>query len=204
LLCGAGKRMAGDHPRNTYRSDAVEPALRGENALGQALHVSGGSRKKTLSDAWRGAGVGRSTRQQKRAEVWAVYARRHRGTPATARAATTITHVDSKDRVIGRTTGVPRWSAQALTDLSNAHRCRRHFPQRRCHRTEHAVEPLGEPAVSGLRCAGPAPQQARLAAARNSHGLASCSRAMLRTLRYSSLARISRPSGSAAPRRRSR
>jgi len=46
-----------------YRPDAVEPTLRGQNALGQALHVSSGQREKTLPDAWRSAGIGRSPRQ---------------------------------------------------------------------------------------------------------------------------------------------
>src|SRR5262249_24868133 len=94
-------------------------ALRGQNPFGQALYVSGGSRQKTLSDAWRCVGVGRSTRQQKRAEVRVLYARSHRGTPATAHVAAAITHADSKDRVIGRATARCHSSANgpAATDF---------------------------------------------------------------------------------------
>jgi hypothetical protein len=60
-----------------HRSDAVEPALWGQDSLGQAMHVSGGEREKTLSDARRCTGVERSARQQKRAEAWVAYARSH-------------------------------------------------------------------------------------------------------------------------------
>jgi hypothetical protein len=51
--------------------------MRGENALRQTLHVSGGEREETLSDARRGGRFGCATRQQKRAEAWAVYTRSH-------------------------------------------------------------------------------------------------------------------------------
>jgi len=60
-----------------HRSDAVEPALRRQDAVGQALHVSGRDREKTLSHARRRAGLGGSTRQQKRTEAWVAYARSH-------------------------------------------------------------------------------------------------------------------------------
>lgn len=75
--------------------------MRGQSAFRQTLHVSGGEREKTLSNAWRRAGFGCSTRQQKRAEAWALYATRHRGTPAGAGFVAPSTHTDSTDQMIG-------------------------------------------------------------------------------------------------------
>jgi hypothetical protein len=84
---GAVEKMTGDHPRNT---GPMLPSLRcgaKAHAVGQALRVSGGKRRKALPNAWGCAGVRRSARQQERAEARPLYARSHRGTPATAGAA---------------------------------------------------------------------------------------------------------------------
>jgi hypothetical protein len=53
------------------------PALRGQDAFGQALHVSGGEWERTLPDARRRARIGGSARQQERPEAMALYARGH-------------------------------------------------------------------------------------------------------------------------------
>ena len=65
------------------RSEAVEPAPWGQNAVEQALQVSGGERKRALPNAWWCARLERSARQQERLGARPVYARSHRGTPAT-------------------------------------------------------------------------------------------------------------------------
>jgi hypothetical protein len=44
--------MTGDYPRNTGPM-LSSPTLRGENALGQTLHVTGGKREETLCMAGR-------------------------------------------------------------------------------------------------------------------------------------------------------
>jgi hypothetical protein len=56
----------------------------------------------TKQATYRCAGIWRSARQQKRAEAWALYARSHRATSATAVLAAAITCANSKDRLIGR------------------------------------------------------------------------------------------------------
>jgi HTH-type transcriptional regulator/antitoxin HigA len=78
-----------------------EPALRGETALGQALPVAGGERQKALPDAWRCPGIGRATRQYKRAQAWAVYARSHCRTPPAVGFAAAVAQSDPRHRVIG-------------------------------------------------------------------------------------------------------
>ena len=47
-----------------HRADAGEPALRRQNASGQAVPVAGGAREKAASDAWRRAGVGRAEKDR--------------------------------------------------------------------------------------------------------------------------------------------
>ena len=56
-----------------YHKHAVEPALRSQDALGQAVHGSGGGRKETVPDARWCVWIGCTTRQQKRAEVGEFY-----------------------------------------------------------------------------------------------------------------------------------
>ena len=85
-----------------HRRHAVEPTLRRQDALGRALPGAGGARQETLPDAWRRAGNGRSPRQQKCADAWAIYARSDRGAPAAASLAAAIAQADAPDRVIGR------------------------------------------------------------------------------------------------------
>ena len=100
---GAVEKMTGDHPRNT---GPMLPSLRcgaKAHAVGQALRVSGGKRRKALPNAWGCAGVRRSARQQERAEARPLYARSHRGTPATAGADAAIAHADLRHRVIALT-----------------------------------------------------------------------------------------------------
>jgi hypothetical protein len=57
-----------------YRADAVEPALRRDDAFRQALPISGRRLEKAVSNAWRCAGIGRPARKQKRTKEWIVYA----------------------------------------------------------------------------------------------------------------------------------
>jgi hypothetical protein len=92
------EKMTGDHPRNT---GPMLSSLRpwGQNAVGQALRVSGGKRKKALPNAWWCAGIGCSTRQQECAEARSLHARSHRGTPATKDFDATIAAVDPRYRV---------------------------------------------------------------------------------------------------------
>jgi hypothetical protein len=45
------------------RPDAFQPTLRSQDALRQTVQLAGGSRQKTLPDAWRCTGIGRATRQ---------------------------------------------------------------------------------------------------------------------------------------------
>ena len=61
LLYGVDEKD-GDRSSSQYTSDAGEPALRRENALGQTLHVVGGRWKAALSNARRCARI-RRTRQ---------------------------------------------------------------------------------------------------------------------------------------------
>jgi hypothetical protein len=56
------EKMTGDHPRNTGPISSLRPW--GQNAVGQALRVSGGKRKKALPNAWWCAGIRGSARQQ--------------------------------------------------------------------------------------------------------------------------------------------
>jgi len=58
-----------DPPSPQYLADAVEPALRCDDAVRPALTVSGRRLEKAVSHAWRCAGIGRPARQQKRAEA---------------------------------------------------------------------------------------------------------------------------------------
>jgi hypothetical protein len=80
-------------------SPSVEPALRGQNAVGKPCRSPAVSGKKALPNAWWCAGIGRSARQQERAEARPLYARSHRATPATAGADAAIAHANSRHRV---------------------------------------------------------------------------------------------------------
>ena len=91
-----------DDPPPQHRRHAVEPTLRRQDAFGRALPGAGGAREETLPDAWRRAGNGRSPRQQKCADAWAIYARSDRGAPAAASLAAAIAQADATNRVIGR------------------------------------------------------------------------------------------------------
>ena len=97
---GAVEKMTGDHPRNTGPMLSSLRCGAKTHAVGQALRVSGGKRKKALPNAWWCAGIRGSARQQERAEARPLYARSHRGTPATAGADAAIAHADSRHRVI--------------------------------------------------------------------------------------------------------
>ena len=92
-----GRRSSAQH-----RPHAVEPTLRRQDAVGRAVPGAGGAREETLPDAWRRAGNGRTPRQQKRADAWAIYARSDRGAPAAASLAAAIARADATNRVIGR------------------------------------------------------------------------------------------------------
>ena len=60
-------------PSAQYRSDAAKPALRGQNTVGKAMPVARRQRQKALPDARRCAGIGRSARQQERAQTRSLY-----------------------------------------------------------------------------------------------------------------------------------
>jgi len=68
------EKMTGDHPRNT---GPMLSSLRpwGQNAVGQALRVSGGKRKKALPNAWWCAGIRGSARQQEHSLKHGLYTR---------------------------------------------------------------------------------------------------------------------------------
>jgi hypothetical protein len=72
------------------------------------MRISSGTRQKTLSDAWRCGGIGRSARQPKRAQARSVYAQSYWGTPAGAGLATSIAHPIETDEMIA-----PRASSAA-------------------------------------------------------------------------------------------
>jgi len=57
MVSGISKRIPGQSCAQ-HRSDAVEPAPWGQGPLGQALHISGGERQKTLPHAWGAPGSG--------------------------------------------------------------------------------------------------------------------------------------------------
>jgi hypothetical protein len=78
----------------------------GQDAFRKTLPVTGGKRKKALSNAWRGAGYRCSTWQQKCAEAWASYAGSHRRTTATPSHVTPRTQADSRNEMIGH----PSWT----------------------------------------------------------------------------------------------
>ena len=63
-----------DPPSPQYRADAVEPALRCDDAVRPALPVSGRRLENEVSHAWRRAGIGRPARKQKRAEARSIHA----------------------------------------------------------------------------------------------------------------------------------
>ena len=96
--CGAVERMTGNHPRNT---GPMLPSLRcGAKTPSGKPCGSPAVARKALPNAWWCAGIRGSPRQQERAEARPLYARSHRGTPATAAADAAIAHADSRHRVI--------------------------------------------------------------------------------------------------------
>ena len=95
---GAVEKITGDHPRK-YRPDAAEPALWGQTRSGKPCGSPAVSGTKRCRMQWC-AGIRGSPRQQERAEARPLYARSHRGTPATAGADAAIAHADSRHRVI--------------------------------------------------------------------------------------------------------
>ena len=62
---GARQRKNDRRSSTPYRADAVEPALRRQDPLRQALQGAGGRGQEALPHAWRGGGIGGSPRQQK-------------------------------------------------------------------------------------------------------------------------------------------
>ena len=95
---GAVEKMTGDHPRNTgpmLSSLRCGAKTRSGKPCGSPA-ASGGKRCQMHGGA-PGSGL---PRQQERAEARPLYARSHRGTPATAGAEAAIAHADLRHRAI--------------------------------------------------------------------------------------------------------
>ncbi len=102
LKARRGKKDDGRSSRRQERRHAVEPTLRGQDALWRALPGSRRARKETLPDARRRARRGRAPRQRECIDAWPIHARGHRGTSPIAGLAAAIAQADATDRMSRR------------------------------------------------------------------------------------------------------
>ena len=94
-LQGGANQPNDRRSQTQHGADACQPSLRRQDSHGQVLQVTISPRQEALPHAWGCVGIRRSARQQERAEARPLYARGHRGTPATAGADAAIAHADS-------------------------------------------------------------------------------------------------------------